>query len=458
MGCCVSNADDGKDLDNIDDEAGSNGRRTARHKQQAAAPGGKQSPYVAARRDGDDGTDEVDMDAEVERSRRKPAAAPSSPGGSGPAVASAAAANESASSSDDDSSEEPPKPAPKPAMRHDPNSLAQTQEELEAVRAERAKAKEEAGVRDAKAIEIVFSDDDDDDEIANAGGEVAEVMAFDAGVAPSPRSDNSSNSSMAAVPTAAWFGERSVHPPSAVVWYQTPDSVHVEIAPANEDTGYDFVGRRKLLYHCEDPCETELRRAAACLSGEQGENDVILYTTSITSQVTVRDRCRGMERILFLHELQYHAMDVSDNKFMRKTLVDLCGGVDKGLPLLFVGSRYIGTHDEVQDMIDEGTFLNTLGPHVGKMKEDDAFGTEQSTVPVAYRVDLTLFDELVDERLELQRDGATGKMKLVFSATKATQKYWSQLIRGSRAEVSKLEWIRKDMAREVDDDDDDLDE
>lgn len=89
-------------------------------------------------------------------------------------------------------------------------------------------------------------------------------------------------------------------------------------------------------------------------------NEVVLYTTSITTERQVRDHVRGMERMLFLHRVPYHPFDVAENRFMRRQLVDMVGGEDKGLPLLFVGDTFIGTFPEVEDLVDEERFIDVL--------------------------------------------------------------------------------------------------
>jgi hypothetical protein len=105
------------------------------------------------------------------------------------------------------------------------------------------------------------------------------------------------------------------------------------------------------------------------------DGEVVLYMTTITSERMVRDRVRSMERQLFLHSIPYHAMDVSENRFMRKQLTALCGGVDRGLPLLFVGDKCVGTYDEVQELIDDNKFLGRLaacGYHHSALVTSDA--------------------------------------------------------------------------------------
>jgi hypothetical protein len=100
---------------------------------------------------------------------------------------------------------------------------------------------------------------------------------------------------------------------------------------------------------------------AAVPSGQEDHHTSLhLYMTSITSEQMVRDRVRSFERLFFLMSIPFHSYDVAENKFLRKQLVQLCGGVDKGLPLLFVGDRFVGTFDEVQEMVDHFLFIPRL--------------------------------------------------------------------------------------------------
>lgn len=88
--------------------------------------------------------------------------------------------------------------------------------------------------------------------------------------------------------------------------------------------------------------------------------EIRLYMTTMTADRQVRDRVRSFERLLFLLAIPHQAYDVSENRFMRRKLVELCGGEDRGLPLLFVGDRVVGVFDEVQEMVDRDEFIPRL--------------------------------------------------------------------------------------------------
>lgn len=103
---------------------------------------------------------------------------------------------------------------------------------------------------------------------------------------------------------------------------------------------------------------TQHTAAAAEAASEAPE--IRLYMTTMTADRQVRDRVRGFERLLFLLAIPHQAYDVSDNRFMRRKLVELCDGEDRGLPLLFVGDRLVGVYDEVQEMVDLHTFIPRL--------------------------------------------------------------------------------------------------
>jgi glutaredoxin-related protein len=356
-----------------------------------------------------------------------------------------------------------------------PNSLAMSADELAKQRAEREEARKEAGV--AKPIEIFFDDDDEVDGAAanggHHGGEEEAVEMFAAGVnVASPTRDLGVESARRKAadeepPDEYWFEERGVMPPKSVTWFQTGQSIQVEICPANEDVGYALEDGYHLKYNCQDPSEMDLldrsKGRAKPLEASGGEDDIILYTTTITASREVRDHCRGLERVLYMHKLQYHAMDVAENGFMRKQLIEQCGGEDLGLPLLFVGSKFIGTYAQVQHMVDEGKFLDALGPaaeaaHTSsplKALSDDGVVTQ-------YRVELSLLHPLEGAKFTVEKSNRPGaavdEQMLVLRATKQSATYWAQLIRGSRSAIAELGWLARDTSREPESDGDDDDD
>jgi glutaredoxin-related protein len=479
MGCCNSAENDAAQ------DTGSNEGFNDLQKDRKGEGMGAQRPksnkgdrYAAAAGGDADDDDAIDMDAIGGD------AAVTTPAAAQPDAAEERAASSTSSSSSSSSSAPPPAPAPivrAPAARG-PESLALTAAEEEAHRARVEAVHQELGA--PKTMDVVFDDVPDDDmdlvdmmDRAAAGGSavVEGASDFEAGMAiASPTKDAGvenpkKNSAARDPPLPQWFEERGVTAPKSVVWFQSGAEVTIEIAPANDDVGYALEDGDKLLYNCQDPSETDLlalssKAAAGAAVEDIGDDDIVLYMTTMTNDRMVRDRCRLMENQLYMHNLKFAAVDVAENAFVRKKLVERSGGTDKGLPLLFVGDRFVCTYDEMQDLVDDDAFLPTLGPDIvakastdgGKPAPEDSAAVD----PVHYRLDLWLLHPLRGAKFTVEqstRDGAAADERmLVLRALKEEHgRYWPQLIHGPLAEVSSIPWIRKDFAREADDDSDD---
>ena len=90
------------------------------------------------------------------------------------------------------------------------------------------------------------------------------------------------------------------------------------------------------------------------------DEDVILYTTSVTDSRQVRDHCRQVALWLYLLKIKHHVMDVSDNPFMRKRITEQCGGRILPLPLLFVGTTFVGDFAGMEEKVEEEALLPVL--------------------------------------------------------------------------------------------------
>uniref|UniRef100_A0A7S1LYG7 Glutaredoxin domain-containing protein n=1 Tax=Neobodo designis TaxID=312471 RepID=A0A7S1LYG7_NEODS len=500
MGCCNSAEQDAApsgerdDFNDLQEDRKGQGMGAQRPRNR------KSDRYAASSADGDD--DVIDMDAlndapppQKAKSSTSLAAGASSASTAAPAPGADAAANDASASTSStassSSSEQQPAviPPPKPVVRVPAargaggESLAMTAAEEEAHRARVEAVHRELGA--PKTMDVVFDDAPEDDlDLADmmdraAGAVVEDVGDFEAGLAvASPTKDQGfenprKEAATREPPLPQWFEDRGVSPPKSVVWFQSSAEVTIEIAPANDDVGYALEDGDKLLYNCQDPCESDL---LAMSSGQQeqqqplsqqdpgdiGDDDIVVYTTSMTNDRMVRDRCRLMENQLYLHELKYVTVDVAENAFIRKKLVELAGGTDHGLPLLFVGDRFVCTYDAMQDLVDDDKLLGAIGP-AAVAKAANAPRPEASSGvvnPVQHRVDLYLLHPLRGAKFTVERStrpgAASDEKMLVLRASKERRgQYWSQLIHGSLAEVSSIEWLRKDLEREADSDEDD---
>jgi hypothetical protein len=365
-----------------------------------------------------------------------------------PVVADSASSDESDSEAGEDAVAPAPEPVAPAVVERPRNqgSLAMTAAEEEQQRLKREELQAEVAARRVEAIDIVF-DDDDDEVVPDA--EVA-VEAFSAmeltpeanrGVEHAEAEDES-------IPTDAWFKERGAKQP-AVVWYQTGAAVHVEITPANKEVGFSFEGGHKLYYN-HDSTHAAIFDQPAALA----DSDVVVYGTTQTASREIRDACRGMDRALHLAKVRYHMMDVSENEFMRKQLVAKCGGTDRGLPLLFVGEKFVGDYATVLKLVDDRALASTLecSGYVAPDGAGSSCSEGGDEDPSIYRASLFLYQSL--ENVTHAVVGGT----LVVSGAKAQRAYWPQLLRGRSAEYRTLQWVKKDNAREEDDDDDDDDD
>lgn len=92
---------------------------------------------------------------------------------------------------------------------------------------------------------------------------------------------------------------------------------------------------------------------------------VILFTTSMTGDRQVRDRCRQLETLLSVKRIPYHHMDVADNALLKKKAREIhrsATGITKMplMPLLCVDNRLVGNCETVQDLEDSGALDHTL--------------------------------------------------------------------------------------------------
>lgn len=348
-----------------------------------------------------------------------------------------------------------------------------TAEEEEAHRRKVAEIQAEVGA--PKTMDVVFDavDDADVDDAAMAaavaGAEVAAFEDFDAGeFVESPTKDlgvenERRNDAERELPTAQWFDDRGVQPPKLVTWFQTRDSVTIEIVPANDDVGYALEDGDKLRYNCQDPPETQLALSHMTSEAPEGgfaDDDIIVYTTSITASRQTRDHCRLMENQLYLANLEYHTFDIAQNKFMRRQLVEACGGEDKGLPLLFVGQRFVATYPELQDLVDDRRLDEAIGPAaIAKYRKTQPKEQKPEEEPVQYRVDLYLLNKLEGAKFSVERSTrpmapADERMLVVRASKQDASRYWPQLIQGPLVEANAIPWIVRDTAREPDSDSD----
>ena len=90
-----------------------------------------------------------------------------------------------------------------------------------------------------------------------------------------------------------------------------------------------------------------------------GQRELILYTTSMTNDRQVRDHCRLLKNLLYVRRIEHSELDIADNAFLQRRLEKLCGGRFP-MPLLFVGEQFIGNYPIVQELEDNGTFMEAL--------------------------------------------------------------------------------------------------
>lgn len=401
--------------------------------------------------------------------------------------------------------EAPPPPVATVAPPRAPRqTLELTEEELEAERElrEAQRPKMQTKVMDMLVDQGGDEINDDDIFVGVSGEEVVE--AFGAGFSPpgtpSPKkqSEDAGDSSakkaletsskpaptivghrlpQGRIPDSNWYKARNTGevPPTIVSWHQGKGhTIHIEIAPAHPRSSiYEFDEQTQTLtYACDYPPEVNLLGATGSSSSDHEDDvlkkgDVILYLTTITSSNEVRDRCRSMELTLSLLQVtEYHSIDISEMAYLRKKLLPKIPDCEKEkkpyladtknpqfLPLLFVGMTYIGDWERVEALRDDGVLLQTLKAAGWRPPSPLAEVANQDTVK--HYVELPLFASLKNVVLEVSSDGA----KFRFHGEKKEKgKYWAQLIQGPRAELNKLEWLKKDTSKEVENsDDDDLD-
>ncbi|AAZ13323.1 hypothetical protein, conserved [Trypanosoma brucei brucei TREU927] len=100
---------------------------------------------------------------------------------------------------------------------------------------------------------------------------------------------------------------------------------------------------------------------------------VKLFFTSMTGDRRIRDHCRRAETLLYLKRITYEPVNVADSPTLQRNLREMyaaCTGKRGAppLPALFVGTSYVGNYEEMQEMEDDGTLMDTL-EHLGYKHE-----------------------------------------------------------------------------------------
>ncbi|XP_065858975.1 uncharacterized protein At5g39865-like [Euphorbia lathyris] len=95
-----------------------------------------------------------------------------------------------------------------------------------------------------------------------------------------------------------------------------------------------------------------------------GENRVVIYTTTLRGIRETFDACNGVRAAIGGFGVSICERDVSMDRGFREELRDLMKGKEKekqmGLPRVFVKGRYIGGKDEVMKIVEEGLMSELL--------------------------------------------------------------------------------------------------
>ncbi|KAK7194098.1 SH3-binding, glutamic acid-rich protein [Novymonas esmeraldas] len=95
-----------------------------------------------------------------------------------------------------------------------------------------------------------------------------------------------------------------------------------------------------------------------CLS-RFGRGQVLFFTTCMTGERAVRDRCRQMENLLHLKLIPHHKIDIADSEFFHRRVRKMYTNATQQsrmpeMPLLFVDDKFIGDFVTVQELEDNG--------------------------------------------------------------------------------------------------------
>eukprot|EP01061_Rhynchopus_euleeides_P018153 TRINITY_DN29_c2_g2_i1.p1 TRINITY_DN29_c2_g2~~TRINITY_DN29_c2_g2_i1.p1 ORF type:complete len:201 (+),score=72.65 TRINITY_DN29_c2_g2_i1:450-1052(+) len=89
---------------------------------------------------------------------------------------------------------------------------------------------------------------------------------------------------------------------------------------------------------------------------------LVLYVTNQTGNRHVRYKCNRLKLNFVCLRIEYMEVDVAGNKWLRQKVTE-SAGVD-AIPLLFMGlgaeGKFLGTYDDILNIIDEGTFYDYL--------------------------------------------------------------------------------------------------
>ncbi|KAG5508948.1 hypothetical protein GH5_06165 [Leishmania sp. Ghana 2012 LV757] len=127
-----------------------------------------------------------------------------------------------------------------------------------------------------------------------------------------------------------------------------------------------------------------------CLS-RYGPGQVLFFTTSMTGERAVRDRCRLMENLLFVKLIPHHTMDIADSEFFHRRVRRLYRSATKResmpqMPLLFVDTKLIGDYVTVQELEDSGELdakMIEAGCRVLRQRVVDAYRRKKAGLTIA---------------------------------------------------------------------------